>query len=190
MSYIDLYIIHWPGTRKFKPEDPGNLERRTASWRGLTRAYREGLVRAIGVSNYTARHLQELLQVCAAEDLPVPTVNQVEFHPLCQQPDLRALCKEHDVVLTAYTSLGQNSPQLMQDARVLRIAEAHGKTPAQVLLRWAVQQQVPVIPRSSNPGRIAENADVFSFELSEEEMRALGEMHSDTHFCWNPATVA
>jgi diketogulonate reductase-like aldo/keto reductase len=147
-------------------------------------------VRAIGVSNYTARHLQELLQVCAAENLPVPAVNQVEFHPFCQQPELRALCKEHGVVLTAYTSLGQNNPQLMHDERVVRIAEAHGKTPAQVLLRWAVQQQIPVIPRSSSPERIEQNADVLSFELSDEEMQALGEMHTDTHFCWNPATVA
>ncbi|KAL4622931.1 hypothetical protein GN956_G19954 [Arapaima gigas] len=182
-EYIDLYLIHWPGTQGLVVGDLCNKENRTQSWAALEELHASGKFRAIGVSNYTPAHLCDLLQTCKVS----PAVLQVEFHPKLVQTELRDLCKRTQVCFQAYSSLGTGL--LLKDPVVLAVAAEHGRTPAQVLLRWAVQQGVPVLPKSSRPERLKENAQIFDFQLSEEEMRRLSALDCGEKYCWDPSAV-
>lgn len=153
LDYVDLYLVHWPikFTRKF-------------TWKALERLYHEGRVRAIGVANYLIPFLEEL----SLETTEIPMVNQVEFSPYLYLEDLLKYCQERKIQLQAYSPLVRG--QRMADPRLLSIAEKYQKTPAQIILRWALQLGVSTIPKSSNPDRIKENFDVFDFEISEPDM--------------------
>lgn len=169
LEYVDLYLVHWPV--------PG---RRLESWRALEELQRDGLCRAIGVSNYMVRHLEELL---AHGDVP-PQVNQVEMSPFLSQAALRVFCDDHDIVVEAYSPLTRGVR--LDDPTLGRVAERHGRTPAQVLLRWALQKDVVVLPKSVRPERLAENAAIFDFTLDETDMRALDALDEDFHVAWDP----
>jgi diketogulonate reductase-like aldo/keto reductase len=172
LDYIDLYLIHFPVT---------NL--REDSWRALEKIVESGRARAIGVSNYTIRHLKELLGQASL----VPAVNQVEFSPFLYQHDLLEFCRKNRIQLEAYAPL--TTGQRLDDARITAIAEKHGRTKAQVLLRWAVQHDVVVIPKSVRPGRIAENARIFDFELTKEEVSELDRLYDGFRSSWDPTAV-
>ncbi|KAF7732795.1 hypothetical protein EC973_000069 [Apophysomyces ossiformis] len=167
LEYLDLYLIHWPGTSKKKLSDPKNRENRTESYRALEQLHREGKLRHIGVSNYTAAHLQYLLENC---DI-VPHVHQFELHPCLYQPDILSICTQHQIQVQAYSSLGEG--RLVDGSIRLeeleRIANGLHVTSAQVLLRWAVQHGWAVIPKSKSSTRVQQNADIFSFDLSAEK---------------------
>jgi diketogulonate reductase-like aldo/keto reductase len=152
---VDLYLVHWPQGGP------------TWAWPGMQRAHQRGLARAIGVSNFD---VGELEAVMAEADVP-PAANQIQFSPFKYRRALLDACRERGVVLEAYSPLthGRN----IDDARVGEIASAKGRTSAQILLRWAVQREIPVIPKSKRRERIEENAQIFDFELSDEEMAAL-----------------
>ncbi|KAJ8602967.1 hypothetical protein CTAYLR_001577 [Chrysophaeum taylorii] len=194
---VDLYLMHWPGPgysamarsknrsieSYFKKGHEDMASLRLETWRAMEDAYLSGKCRAIGVSNFTCDHLRKLL---AWPDLRVrPTVNQIELHPYLQQRDLVFLCEKENVKLQAYASLGgQDSsakdwaalgmPPLLDHPAVLAAAEAHGATPAAVLLRWALQHGYAIIPKSRSPDRIAHNAAALDrFDLSDAEMAAL-----------------
>ena len=152
---LDLYIIHWPQGGP------------TWAWPGMERARERGYARSIGVSNWSVGELDELISV--AETPPV--VNQVQFSPFEHRRKLLAACEERNVALEAYSPLGTG--RHLSDERVREIAERVGRTPAQVLLRWCVQRELVVIPKSTHRERIAENAEIFDFTLSEEVMAAL-----------------
>jgi diketogulonate reductase-like aldo/keto reductase len=152
---IDLYIIHWPGGGP------------TWAWPGMERARERGYARSIGVSNYGVRELDELLAVAEAP----PVVNQVQFSPFKFRRALLEACEERNVALEAYSPLGVG--RYLSDERVRRIAARVGRTSAQVLLRWCVQRDLVVIPKSTHRDRIEENAQIFDFVLSEEDMVAL-----------------
>ncbi|XP_064787123.1 glyoxal reductase [Oncorhynchus masou masou] len=184
LDYIDLYLIHWPGTQGLGVGDKRNPENRAQSWAVLEELHAQGKLRAIGVSNYTPGHMKELLQGCCV----TPAVLQVEFHPRLSQGEMRHLCGEKGICFQAYSSLGTGS--LLQDPLVVQIAQGYGLTTAQVLLRWAVQQGVPVLPKSSHPTRVAENGHVFDFELTAEDMERLGGMDCGQKYCWDPSQVA
>nr|XP_046188671.1 glyoxal reductase [Oncorhynchus gorbuscha]XP_046188672.1 glyoxal reductase [Oncorhynchus gorbuscha]XP_046188673.1 glyoxal reductase [Oncorhynchus gorbuscha]XP_046188674.1 glyoxal reductase [Oncorhynchus gorbuscha] len=184
LDYIDLYLIHWPGTQGLGVGDKRNPENRAQSWAVLEELHAQGKLRAIGVSNYTPGHMKELLEACCV----TPAVLQVEFHPRLSQGEMRHLCGEKGVCFQAYSSLGTGS--LLQDPLVVQIAQGYGLTTAQVLLRWAVQQGVPVLPKSSHPTRVAENGRVFDFELTAEDMERLGGMDCGQKYCWDPSQVA
>ena len=156
---IDLYLIHWP-----RAESP---ELRLESWRALERLRADGVVRAIGVSNYTVRHLEELR---AASDI-VPAVDQLEFHPFVYDPEILRYAAAHGVVLEAYSPLTRG--RRLDDRRIAAIAGAHRRSPAQVLLRWGLQHGLVELPRSVRPERIRENAAVFDFELTPADMGSL-----------------
>eukprot|EP00743_Colponemidia_sp_Colp-15_P007098 GILK01007658.1.p1 GENE.GILK01007658.1~~GILK01007658.1.p1 ORF type:complete len:302 (+),score=45.31 GILK01007658.1:50-907(+) len=188
LEYIDLYLIHWPGIAGVPPQSPENRESRIQSWKALQRLKQEGIVRAIGVSNFLKPHLEDLL--AHPETTEVPVVNQVEYHPMCQQGSLKAFCTSKGIHLEAYASLGQAKGELIEHSTVATIAARHNKTPAQILLRWAVQQDVVVIPKSIRRERIEENSKIFDFELSPSEMESLSELNQEKHFCWDPNTVA
>jgi diketogulonate reductase-like aldo/keto reductase len=155
LPQIDLYLIHWPQGGP------------TWAWPGMERAYERGLARSIGVSNFDAGELDAVLTQARVR----PVVNQVQFNPFTYRRALLEACEERDVVLEAYSPLttGRN----LGDRRVVQIAERYGRTPAQVMLRWAVQRSIPVIPKSTKRERIEENAQIFDFTLSEADMQAL-----------------
>ena len=176
LSYVDLYLIHWPRV------DPPSL--RLDTWRGLETLQKEGLARAIGVSNYTIRHLEELV----GHSTVVPAVDQVEFHPFIYDPTLLAYCKDHGILVEAWSPLTR--ARWLDNPAIVAIANAHGKSPAQVLLRWGVEHGLIVLPKSVHKERIIENAAIFDFTLRAEEVVKLDALFDDQRVgMWNPATI-
>ncbi|XP_075890247.1 glyoxal reductase [Nelusetta ayraudi] len=184
LGYIDLYLIHWPGTQGLQVSDQRNPGNRAKSWASLEELHAQGKLKAIGVSNYKLTHMKELMQSCK---IP-PALLQVEFHPQLCQTELRSVCKEYGVCFQAYSSLGRG--ELLSHPVVLEVAKNCDRTPAQVLLRWAVQQGVPVLPKSSNPDRIQRNTELFDFSLSDADMDKLSALDCGLRYCWDPSDVA
>ncbi|HET9663262.1 MAG TPA: aldo/keto reductase [Burkholderiales bacterium] len=172
LDRIDLYLIHWP--------EPG---KRHDSWRALIDLRKRGLVRSIGVSNYTVEHLRELM---ATSDV-VPAVNQVEFNPFLYQRALLDFCTANGIALVAYCPLAR--AQRLGDPRLKQIATRHGKTAAQVMIRWALQHGLGAIPKSSRSQRIEENAAVFDFALDDDDMARLDALDEGYRTCWDPSGV-
>ncbi len=170
LAYVDLYLIHWPvqGLRR-------------ESWRALEQAFGDGRARAIGVSNYLVPHLRELL----GEAKVLPHVNQIELSPFLQRRDTRALCREHGIVVEAYSPLTRG--KRLADPTIVSVAHAIGRTPAQVLLRWSIQHGNVVLPKSIRRERIAENAAVFDFSLDEATMNRLDALEAGLATGWDPA---
>ncbi|KAF7657340.1 hypothetical protein LDENG_00027610 [Lucifuga dentata] len=183
LGYIDLYLIHWPGTQGLVVNDQRNPENRAQSWAALEELHVQGKLKAIGVSNYTPRHMKELMQSCKVP----PALLQVEFHPQLCQTELRRVCKEQGVCFQAYSSLGKG--ELVNNPVVMEVAKSCERTPAQVLLRWAVQQGVPVLPKSSKPDRIKANTQLFDFTLSDSDMDRLSALDCGKRCCWDPTEV-
>ena len=159
VDYVDLYLIHWP-TPKF--------DQYVETYKALETLYKEGRAKAIGVCNFDIEHLERIMEECDVK----PAVNQVEFHPYLQQKELREFCKKHDIQVEAYSPL-MNGTYIMENEVIQKIAEQHGKTPAQVILRWHVQNDVVVIPKTVTPSRMKENLNVFNFELTETDMERI-----------------
>ena len=155
-EYIDLYLVHWP-----KPA------RAEGTWRAMEELLAEGRARAIGVCNHLPHHLQALLGFA---NVP-PAVNQVEFHPRLQQPELQRFCVEHGITLEAWAPIMRGG--VFRIPEILEIAKRHGKTAAQVTIRWILQKGIVAIPKSVHAARIAQNADIFNFALSVEEMAVM-----------------
>jgi len=169
LDYVDLYLIHWP------------VEQRIASWKALEKLDRS-VCRAIGVSNFTIAHLSELL--AAARN--VPAVNQVEFSPFLYQKELLQFCQSKGIVLEGYCPLTRG--RKFHDPRLQRMAKKYGKTPAQILIRWALQHHIVTIPKSSHPKRIEENADM-DFSISEKDMQEMDRWNENFHVSWNPTAL-
>jgi len=169
LDYVDLYLIHWPVP-----------ERRKESWRALVKLQEEGLCRSIGVSNYMLRHLEEL----KADSPVLPAVNQVEVSPFCTRSELRAYCREQGVVVEAYSPLTKGVR--LGHPAVVALGRKYGRTPAQILIRWALEHDLVVLPKSSNPERIRENAAVFDFGIAPEDMSALDRLDEGLVTGWDP----
>ena len=174
LDAVDLYLLHWPH------------ERRLNSWRVLEQLHAEGLARSIGVSNFLVRHLDELL---ARASVP-PAVNQIELSPFLHRTreDTLRRCAEAGVVVEAYSPLTKG--RRLGDSTVAAVAAEVGRTPAQVLIRWSLQKGFVVLPRSSNAGRIAENAAVFDFALDDRQVAALDALDEGLTTGWDPARQA
>ena len=172
-DYVDAYLIHWPGG------DPGAYMH---SWGGLLKIREDGLAKSIGVCNFSAEDLSNIIELSFSP----PAINQIELHPLLNQSALRAANAEHQIVTEAYGPLGVG--RLVDHPTVTAIAGEYGKSPAQVLIRWSLQLGNVVIPRSATPERIVENSDVFEFELAAEHMDALNALDAGTRFRPDPAT--
>lgn len=162
MDYVDLYLVHWPVPGKYKE-----------TWKALEHLYEQKKVRAIGVSNFLIHHLEDLFQEAEIK----PMVNQVEFHPQLFQKDLLNFCNEHQILLEAWSPLARG--KYFVDPVLQELSQKYGKTPAQIMLRWDVQHGVVTIPKSTHAQRQKENADIFDFELTEEEMKALDGLNQD-----------
>ncbi|PKT73355.1 oxidoreductase [Streptomyces populi] len=158
LDHVDLYLIHWPAPARDLYRD---------SWRALERLAEEGRIRAAGVSNFQPGHLLRLMDGSAL----IPAVNQIELHPGLQQAELRTFHAEHEIATEAWSPLAQGA--VLDDRSVGDLAARYGKSPAQIVLRWHLQLGNIVIPKSVTPARIRENFDVFSFSLTDEEMRAV-----------------
>jgi len=193
MDYVDLYLIHYP------------VRQRMQSWHALELLRERGKARSIGVSNFTIKHLTELLR----ETKCIPAVNQVEFHPYLYQWELLEFCRRTGIVIEAYSPLTKG--ERLRDRKLVAIANkyptspgeaansqsrtsipgkfsrhSNSKSPAQILIRWALQHGLVVIPKSANPKRIVENADVFDFEISPADMELLDGFNEDLRTCWDP----
>ena len=165
LDYVDLYLIHWP-----TPEFDNYVD----TYKALEQLYKDGRVKAIGVCNFEIEHLERLLAEC---DIP-PVLNQVECHPYLAQNELKEFCAKHDIFVEAWSPLDQGG-EVLTDETVQKIAEAKGKSPAQVVLRWHLQNGTIVIPKSVTPSRIEENFNVFDFELAEAEMNEINGINKD-----------
>lgn len=169
MDYVDLYLMHYP------------VQERLRSWAIMEKILRSGKAKSIGVSNFTISHLKSLLEVADV----VPVVNQVEFHPLLYQKDLSVFCKNNRILLEAYSPLTRG--RRLKDDRFTNIASRYGKSNAQLLIRWALQHGLIVIPKSHNMERINENFSVFDFNISDDDMSLLDATNENLRFCWDPS---
>jgi len=173
LEYLDLYLIHWPTPRN---------DRYVETWKAFERLRESGRVRSIGVSNFLAHHLERLLD----ETDVVPAVDQIELHPYHQQPETAAFAEEHAIAIEAWGPLGQGKYPLFELPAVTGPAEVHGKTPAQVVIRWHLQRGHIVFPKSNRRERMAENFDVFDFELDEAEVQAITELEREGRVSAHP----
>ncbi|MEH7352588.1 aldo/keto reductase [Neobacillus drentensis] len=172
LDYLDLYLIHWPGKDKYKE-----------TWKALEKLYKDGRVRAIGVSNFQIHHLEDLISSAEIK----PMVNQVEYHPHLTQKELQAFCKKEGIQLEAWSPLKQG--QLLNEQILVDIAHKYNKSVAQVILRWDLQHGVVTIPKSIKEHRIIENADVFDFELTSEDMEKIDALNQDSRAGSHPDTM-
>ncbi|OLS28375.1 MAG: 2,5-diketo-D-gluconic acid reductase A [Candidatus Heimdallarchaeota archaeon LC_2] len=171
LDYLDLYMTHWPVP---------NL--RNDSWRAMEELVEEGLIKSIGVSNYTIRHLSELLEIASIK----PVVNQVEFSPFLYQKELHEFCRENNIILEAYSPI-LSVVRKRADNKILNdLGLKYNKSIAQIAIKWSLQLGNSVIPRSSNKERINENARVYDFSLSDEDMALLSKLNEDLRLEWDP----
>lgn len=166
-DHVDLLLLHWPVFNKY-----------IESWRALEAIYNDGQARAIGVCNFDVDHLQNLMDHANI----MPMVNQIEFNPRIHQPDTVAFCQDNHIQLEAWSPLGNG--QLLNSPVINKIAKEHGKSPAQVILRWELQQGFIVIPKSIHEERMRENRDVYDFELDADEMEAIAMLDEERHSIW------
>ncbi|UTH13260.1 aldo/keto reductase [Macrococcus equipercicus] len=172
LDYLDLYLIHWPGTDTAKFID---------TWKALEQLYNEGKVRNIGVSNFSVEHMEALLAQAAVK----PAINQVEFHPYFDQKQLRDYLAGKQIVMESWSPLMNG--EILTNEVISNIAEKHGKTPAQVVIRWNIENDVVVIPKSVTPARIEENLNVFDFQLSQEDLYEIEQLNEDRRIGPDPA---
>ncbi len=159
-EYVDLYLIHWPGKDNYKN-----------TWRAMEKLHGDGLIRAVGVSNFQIHHLDDLL----GSSTVVPVVNQIELHPYLTQEELRSYCTSHDIRVEAWSPLGQGA--LLQDQTLQGLAKKHQRSAAQIILRWDIQNGIIVIPKSANPARIRENMSLFDFSIDAEDMKSIDNLN-------------
>jgi 2,5-diketo-D-gluconate reductase A len=175
IDQIDLFIIHWP-----LPAQDLYIE----AWRALEEIYRDGRARAIGLSNFTARHIGRLL----AETEVVPALNQIELHPYLSQAEMRAFDTEHEIVTEAWSPIGGQGGAVLSDRRLAALGEKYGKSPAQVVLRWHIELGNVVIPKSTHAERMAENIDIFDFELAPDDVAMISGLDRNNRVGPNPET--
>ena len=172
MDYVDLLLLHFPAT-----------ETRREAWPIMEEIYASGRAKAIGVSNYTVRHLEELLKDCKVK----PAANQVELSVVLQQPELVDYCKKNDIIVQAYTPLAEG--HFFDDETLQEIAKKHGKSVPQIMLRWCIDYGVVALTKSTHENRIKENIDIFDFKLDDEDMAKLKGLDQNHRTNWDPTNV-
>lgn len=171
LDYLDLYLIHWPGNHAFEE-----------SWKALEFLYKEGKIRAIGVSNFNKSHLEELFSFSSV----TPVLNQIEYHPKLTQGDLINFCKKHDILVQAWSPLMQG--QILTNETILKIAEIHNRNAAQIVLRWGLQNNILLVSKSVKTERIISNAELDDFSLTKEEMDIISNLNENLRVGPNPDT--
>lgn len=180
VAYVDLYLVHWPFS--LPPADIHGKppEKRAETWRAMEEIYKSGRAKAIGVSNYTIRHLEEMKNYATV----MPTVNQVEFNPFLYQKEMLEYCTQHGILVEAYSPLVHG--EKLADPRIGAIAQKYGKSNAQIFIRWSMQHGCVPLPKSTHQERIQENFNVFDFDLSAEDMEALDALNENLHMRADP----
>ncbi len=171
-DYVDLLLLHFPVT---------GLRKR--SWQALEKLHAAGQARAVGVSNYTIRHLEQMKKYASV----MPAVNQVELHVFLQQPDLLEYCQQEGIVVEAYSPLAHGHG--LNDSMLVTLAEKYKKTPAQIMLRWCLQVGTILLPKSVTPERVAQNIAIFDFELTGNDMQKIKRLNKNLRTCWDPTRV-
>lgn len=171
-DYVDLLLLHFPVTIL-----------RKKAWLALEEIKNNGGAKSIGVSNFTERHLEDLKNYANI----IPAVNQVELHVFLQQPELVKYCRKNGIIIEAYSPLAHG--KIMDDKTITKIAKKHQKTYAQIMLRWLIEQDLVILPKSVTPSRIKENIEVFDFELDDEDLKLLANLDKDMRTCWSPVHV-
>lgn len=161
-EYLDLYLIHWPGKDNYKN-----------TWRAMQKLHDDGLIRAIGVSNFQTHHLDDLI----GSSTIVPVVNQIELHPYLTQEELRGYCASHDIRVEAWSPLGQGL--LLREQTLQELAKKYQRSVAQIILRWDIQNGIIIIPKSANPGRIKENMSLFDFSIDDRDMKTIDSLNKN-----------
>ncbi len=172
LDYLDLYLVHFPVP-----------DLRKETWGAMETLLEKGRCRAIGVSNFTLRHLEELIE----ESHVIPSVNQVEFHPFLYQKELLKYCQRKGIQVEAYSPLARG--ERLKHPRITSLATKYSKTPAQLMIRWGIQHGLVVIPKSTREERIRENSQVFDFDISDDDMRSLDSLNEDLRLNWDPTNV-
>jgi len=172
LDYLDLYLVHFPVP-----------DVRKESWRAMETLRKKGRCQAIGVSNFTIRHLEELIE----ESHVIPSVNQVELHPFLYQKELLKYCQDRGIQVEAYSPLARG--ERLQDPRIASLATKYSKSPAQLMIRWGIEHGLVVIPKSTREERIRENSQVFDFDISDDDMRSLDSLNEDLRLNWDPTNV-
>lgn len=169
LDYIDLYLIHWPVPELYLD-----------AWKQMEQFYREGLVKAIGVCNCNRHHLEAILEVADV----VPAVNQIELHPYFNQRELRSFCRENGIAVEGWSPLANGG--LLDNQVILALSQQYRRTPAQIVLRWHLQHDLILIPKSVHAQRIYENSDIFDFSLSDEDMDRIDSLDTGKRLFWDP----
>ena len=172
LDYLDLYLVHFPVP-----------DVRKESWRAMETLLKKGRCRAIGVSNFTIRHLEELIE----ESHVIPSVNQVELHPFLYQKELLKYCQDRGIQVEAYSPLARG--ERLQDPRIASLATKYSKSPAQLMIRWGIEHGLVVIPKSTREELIRENSQVFDFDISDDDMSSLDSLNEDLRLNWDPTNV-
>uniref|UniRef100_A0A8C4XRF9 NADP-dependent oxidoreductase domain-containing protein n=1 Tax=Falco tinnunculus TaxID=100819 RepID=A0A8C4XRF9_FALTI len=180
VEYLDLYLIHWPDTHV-----PGksNREVRAETWGAMEELYEKGLCRSIGVSNFLISHLEQLKEDCVI----TPHVNQVEYHPFQRPQELVDYCRSRNIVFEGYCPLAKG--EALAHPSITQLAKKYGRTPAQICIRWSIQNGIVTIPKSTKAERIQENCKVFDFTLAEDDVDVLNGMHDGRHVSWDPSLI-
>ena len=174
LDYVDLYLVHWPIKDKY-----------VSVWKEMEKIVQSGKARAVGVSNYQEKHLQEIIDLKSL----VPAVNQVELHPYMSQLPLIEFCNQYDIHVESWSPLCANKNNLLQEPSLKEIGEKYSKSPAQVVLRWNIERELIVIPKSSNPQRQAENLNIFDFDLTVGDMQKIDSLNKNMRVGPNPDEV-
>lgn len=186
-EYLDLYLVHFPGVEGIPSDDPRIKELRKESWLELEKLHREGKLRAIGVSNYLVRHLEEMDSYATV----TPAVNQCEFHPHLIPEDVVELCRRRGIHFQAYSSLGTaaNKAKLFAEPIVQQLAVKYACGPARLLLAWALNQGVSVLPKTSSPAHVKDNFSALEIKLDQADIDALSALGKGQRYCWDPTKV-
>jgi len=183
--YLDLLIIHWPGVSGVAPSSAKNAEVRVETWRALEDLKKEGKVKDIGVSNFLIHHLEHLLKHSETK----PVLNQFEIHPFCFNKELIEYCAKNNIIVEAYSSLARNEDILTKNKYLEDLAKKYKKTIAQVALKWGLQNNFVILPKSKTERFISDNIHLFDFELNEDEVKKITALNQDYHTCWDPSTI-
>ncbi|CAO1612948.1 unnamed protein product [Sympodiomycopsis kandeliae] len=175
LDYWDLFLIHSP--------NPGK-QKRLETWRALIDAKKQGKIRSIGVSNYGPHHIEELVEAYPND---IPSINQIELSPFFQRSEIVQACRKHNIAIEAYSPLGKGAHTDLPELKA--IGDKYGKTPSQILIRWSLEKGFICLPKSANPKRIEENANIFDFELKKEDSQTLDALETGSGVTWDPTTA-